>query len=682
MSQLQEQLLRLTHSLPVDVQDPVRSLGKKGLGALRRGRRVSAGVLRRVGERLDNAGHGALAFRAVDASTRLNPENFPAWIWLARLNEHEGNYPAAALAYAEAIQLRPFSLAAYGRRANAQQLAGDDDGARLTGLAGMLIGNDPADVQRLAEQLHDPESSPEDHLDALMASNDPVVARATAEHLMAQADPDVTAEFVQTRAALLDGATARRAVESVFGGGAVRASLVAAEAVAVEHPSAWVDSFIARRTREVADLDAGFVALRKQSVSPVSPGDTTAALYLLHNSLPYKSGGYATRTHGLLSGMKALGHPIVGVTRPGFPSTTGSFSQRRNIEAVDVIDNIRYERLISQAKVLPRRDLDAFAEHYARLMRPIVESHRPAIIHAASNWWNGYGGLATAQQADVPFIYEVRGLWELTKSSREPEWSGSEAFLSDALREASVAQMADRVVTISGALRNELISRGVEADKIVLAPNAVDTERFAPRPRDERLATDMQIADKVVIGFAGTVTFYEGLDLLLRAVADMPVPVREKTAVLIIGSGPALKDLQALVLELGLERVVRFVGRVDHALMPRYLSLFDIVPFPRLPIPVCEIVPPIKPLEAMSMSKAVVVSTVQALAETIIDGSTGLHCNKGDVDDLRKVLERLIEDAPLRENLGAAAREWTQQERSWHRVTSTLATTYAELKDR
>ena len=92
---------------------------------------------------------------------------------------------------------------------------------------------------------------------------------------------------------------------------------------------------------------------------PSKPG--VDSFYLLHNSLPHQSGGYATRTHGLLTGLKRSGRQVVGITRPGFPSepvlTSGC------TEPTDVIGG--YSRLIGPVTAMPRSDLQGFVNCYA-----------------------------------------------------------------------------------------------------------------------------------------------------------------------------------------------------------------------------------------------------------------------------------------------------------------------------
>ena len=117
-------------------------------------------------------------------------------------------------------------------------------------------------------------------------------------------------------------------------------------------------------------------------------------------------------------------------------------------------------------------------------------------------------------------------------------------------------------------------------------------------------------------------------------------------------------------------------GRVPHEEVAVYYSLIDIAPFPRKPQPVTEMVSPMKPLEALAMEKAVVVSSVAALTEMIADGETGLVFAKGDVASLAEVLDRLIGDRGLRARLGRNGRDWAVRQRTWaemgRRVRATL----------
>ncbi len=455
--------------------------------------------------------------------------------------------------------------------------------------------------------------------------------------------------------------------------GAVRAPLTVLEKYR-EH-DAVQDQLAAIRQ----DLDAleGRLHLEfAQSESFVSRKGTS--LYLLHNSLPSASGGYATRSHGLLTGLNSLGVEAVAVTRPGFPPMRHVFDQDPHAPALDIVDGIRYHRLIGEVTSQPRSDLQGFVDLYSRMLAPLVGQYRPAVIHGASNWWNGFGAIAAARRFDLPCIYEIRGLWEVTRASRVPGWESTERFAVDGAYEAAAARRADRVLVITEALGEEMVRRGVPGEKIVVVPNAVDVQRFGDLERDEQLAEELGVADKVVIGFAGTFTFYEGLDDLLIVGAELRKLVDEPFCFLFVGDGPVRGELEMLAYELGLGDITIFTGRVPHSEVARYLSIVDIAPFPRKPLPVCEMVSPLKPLEAMASGISVLGSDVGALKEMIPVGA-GLTFRKGSISDLMEKLRLLIEDQGLRSELGHNARRWVATQRSWQVVSRLVADVYAEL---
>jgi glycosyltransferase involved in cell wall biosynthesis len=404
------------------------------------------------------------------------------------------------------------------------------------------------------------------------------------------------------------------------------------------------------------------------------------SLYLLHNSLPEKSGGYSTRSHGLLTGLQSHDIDAIPVTRPGFPAKKHVFDQDPDTPELHVIDGIPYHRLLGPVTAQPRSDLQGFVDLYSDMLQPLIDRYRPSVIHAASNWWNGFAGVATAARHGIPSVYEIRGLWELTRASRQESWYDSERYQADANYETIAANMADRVIVITEGLRQEMEARGVPGDKITVVPNAVNLAEFTKTDRDRKLAAELDLENRCVIGFAGSLTFYEGLDDLLKAGASIAGKTQQPFSFLFVGDGPVWKELQELAAELGIGHLCRFPGRVPHSEVSRYLSLMDITPFPRIPIPVCEVVSPLKPLESMAMGVTVLASDVQALKEMVPPGA-GLTFEKGNVESLAERLALLIDSPELRSQLAANAYDWVSENRSWDRVATSIQQIYGDLTE-
>lgn len=352
-------------------------------------------------------------------------------------------------------------------------------------------------------------------------------------------------------------------------------------------------------------------------------------LNVLAFSLPHSSVGYATRSHGLALGIKANGWDVVPYTRPGFPWDSQMDSSGLDIPSPDEIDGIRYHRLSEpNRKRLSEVDyLCAAIDEWEK----VIELERPELVHAASNYVTALPALIASRRKGIPFVYEIRGFWEVTRSSRDPGFVNTPKYRYMELFERIVAMSADHVITITTPMKEELLAWGIPPERISIAYNSVDPERFVPKARSRVISARLGIPDGVpVIGYVGSFVDYEGLDDLVDAAALL----RESNVefrMLLVGDGAEFENLKRKVSEYELEDLVILTGRVPHHEVEDYYSLIDIAPFPRKPWKVCELVSPLKPLEAMASEKAVIVSKTRALEEIVSDGVTGLLSQGADV---------------------------------------------------
>ena len=401
-------------------------------------------------------------------------------------------------------------------------------------------------------------------------------------------------------------------------------------------------------------------------------------IYLLHNSLPYNSGGYATRTHGLLDGVRQNDWDVHAVSRYGYPWDRPQFKSEPEI-LENKIEGVPYHRLPANGDGYGSVPIRDYLKRYSQALVDKCESLQPTIIHGASNYMNGFAAVQAAKAIGIPSVYEVRGLWEITRISKQPDWKDTDFYRYMAYMEAWACKEADAVITITDALKTELIKRGVDGSKITIVHNGVHPQRFTPRVPDQELKSKLGLTDEVVIGYIGSIVSYEGLELLVEASGILEESNIDGFKFLIVGDGAVLDDLQALVIESKMEHRFIFTGRVPHEEVESYYSLIDIAPFPRISLPVTEMVSPLKPFEAMSMEKCVISSDVAALEEIVNDDETGLLFTKDDAKSLAEVLKRAIEDSELRERLGKTSRQWVIENRDWNLLSKKLTSIYEKL---
>ena len=410
-------------------------------------------------------------------------------------------------------------------------------------------------------------------------------------------------------------------------------------------------------------------------------------LYVPASCLPYHISGYTTRTHEIL---KALANAIGDISRTNI-ETTNSYenvsSNTANHKFLDgkifvltrtgypwdrkdslvypdagkdynILDGIRYDHL----KTPKNSKLTAlYAEEASLEFEKYIVKNHISCVHAASNHVNALPALIAAKRLGISFQYEMRGLWELTRISRQPEFAKSHNFKLGLDLEAFVAKHADRVFVISNQLSLYLQKNwGIPKEKIFLLPNCADVDKLKPDTSIEENSkekSDLTIEDcdtesallskdlsslssdvnneknsenfiyatsKIVIGYAGSLIVYEGLQTLLKA---MDILVNRKNMNIhlnIIGDGEYRNTLEELARSLGLNNNVTFFGRLSPLEAKNKQDECSLICIPREPFEVCQIVPPIKLVEAMAKGKCVVVPDLPVFVDelSIVDNVT------------------------------------------------------------
>lgn len=425
-------------------------------------------------------------------------------------------------------------------------------------------------------------------------------------------------------------------------------------------PKRWRTPTPRRADQEIADL-RGLTKARRTATGR-GQGDPRTVLHLVTNSLPHTQAGYTVRTHRIALAQRELGLEPHVATRLGYPLTQGVADGR----AVCRVDGVPYHRLLPW---LPARDETRKA---ADLAGRLIEELRPSVLHAASNHRNAAVALELRERYGLPVVYEVRGFLEDSWLSRDPARTTDDEFYR-LTRELETAAMraADLVVTLGEAMREEIEGRGVT--NVLVVPNAVDDAFCEPLPDGAKLRADLGIApDEFVVGLTSTFYGFEGIDTLIEAAA-----LRGDVTLLLVGDGPERPALERRAAELGVAAV--FPGRVPVDQVRRYHAVLDVFAVPRTADRVCQLVTPLKPLEAMAGGIPVIASDVRALREIIEPGVTGTLTLPEVPEAWANSLEQLIYRTEQRTQMGQAAQEWVSLHRTWRAVTARYLGPYRDI---
>lgn len=374
-------------------------------------------------------------------------------------------------------------------------------------------------------------------------------------------------------------------------------------------------------------------------------------LYVAASCRPYHISGYTSRTHELLCALQAVGADLRVITRAGYPWDRTDSLDVQGGEST-MVGAVQYEHVRR-----PRNNCFTaiYAARAAKVIVRYARQHRVVRIHAASNHVNALPALIAARRLGLPFQYEMRGLWELTRAARQPEFENSYNYNLGLELEGLVATEADRVFVISEQLGLYAQQQwGISAERMRLLPNCVDGERIKPDPACEVMAD--------TIGYAGSLINYEGLDTLIEAL-HMLLRQGKGVRLHIIGDGEARPALEAQVNALSLQNYVRFFGKTTPEEARAHILRCALVCIPRKAFTVCKVVPPIKLVEALALGKPVIVPDLPVFRDEAAAGA--IFFAPGDAADLARVLADTLGAPPCLDALGQAGRQQVLARRQW-----------------
>lgn len=221
---------------------------------------------------------------------------------------------------------------------------------------------------------------------------------------------------------------------------------------------------------------------------------------------------------------------------------------------------------------------------------------------------------------------------------------------------------ADVIVTVSEFLKEQIVHRGGDENSILVVPNGIDTALFNKHADSTDLRTKYGITDSKtkIIGFVGYLVHWHCLDKLIEVYAQ----IRSKypnTRLVFVGDGALRNDLENLANSLGLGSDFIIVGRVDHAVVPDYINLFDVAIIPNSN----EYRSPIKMFEYMAMGKAIVAPDQRPILSVLQDEVTGFIFKNGDFNALSGKIEFALASEALREQVGQNARQLVLDKYTW-----------------
>jgi len=236
------------------------------------------------------------------------------------------------------------------------------------------------------------------------------------------------------------------------------------------------------------------------------------------------------------------------------------------------------------------------------------------------------------------------------------------------LIEAEIFQAADAVIAVSRWLKDWIVRKGAQADRVHVIPNGVNAKLFGPQHSGERVRAQYGLGGKRVIGFVGSFQPWHDVEGLFKAFYRL-YRKDDKLRLLLVGDGDLREKFEDTARRFGVTSAVSFTRHIPHQLVPDFIGPMDVavVPFQKMKDFNFS---PLKLFECMAVGKPVVATGLGQIAEVIEHGKTGLLYPPGDHQALAERLATLLYTPGLGSAIGKLARRKTLAGRTWDAIAA------------
>jgi glycosyltransferase involved in cell wall biosynthesis len=300
-------------------------------------------------------------------------------------------------------------------------------------------------------------------------------------------------------------------------------------------------------------------------------------------------------------------------------------------------------------------------------------------IVVAHDWLSVMGGVTVKKESVLPLAFHVHS----TEQGRTMG-NGSSVVSNIEMRGAKIA---DVIVTVSYAMKDELIQLGFPRDKIQVSHNGVDPQKYNPegisaeQTAKIRESYGLKESDLMIL-FLGRLVGVKGVDKLIMAMPHI-LPKYPNARLVIVGVGDLQEYLTNLVRTIRMDEYVKFrfdfISEEERIL---HYAACDVAAFPSLYEPFG-----IVALEAMSMEKPVVVGAagISGMREIVVccgEEQCGYHVDPNNPSDIAWGIMSALETPERRKWLGKNGRKRVLKEFTWSRIAEKTVELYEKVLKR
>lgn len=205
----------------------------------------------------------------------------------------------------------------------------------------------------------------------------------------------------------------------------------------------------------------------------------------------------------------------------------------------------------------------------------------------------------------------------------------------------SKTKKAPYFISISEALMNFWVSKGIPKEKSIALHDGFTEEQFENQPSTEEARTQLALPlDKKIITYTGSLYFDREIDSILKLATDFP----DCFFLVVGGPNSNAEQFENQANQSKIENI-KFTGRVFHQEVPNYLAASDILlGLWSSKVKTINYCSPLKVFEYMASGKLIIAHGFPTILEVLKDGENGFIAKPDSYEDLKRNMKRALEE--------------------------------------
>lgn len=388
--------------------------------------------------------------------------------------------------------------------------------------------------------------------------------------------------------------------------------------------------------------------------------------YAMNKGMPYHNNGYATRSYNIIKTFNSM-YPDIkyfGLYRLGYPINANK--KLINEETfLHIVNGVYY---LAFPKVPFHK--------YNLLLSIITHILDIKSFHSASSWCTAKSIINFCNKNKLRSIYEIRGIWQMTKLSklqyykRKLDNESKKIFDNDDDNEIYCIKNATNTLFITDQVYN-YYSKKIKIKNKIIFPNCFEIQNNTQfmKPNNK---------NKFIIGYAGSIIFYEGILKTIESIDQIIKNKRVKMDIelhLVGDTSKIIREIKYMwnrdINELFNKKFIKLYGAVPHDTVAEIIKTFDLYVIPRLDLPVTNVVSPIKPFEPMALKIPLLMSNCDALKDISKNGKNSMLFKKNSFKDFSDKIVDIVNNGYSQKIIDNGY-EFVKNERNWEKMIENI----------